>query len=141
MSELHKNDPRAKYKAIEKNLAEDMDRLSDIDVLQDATDEGLNPRDIALSMRATALSLVAEAKRKRLLQTREKMQESDKSSRSGLPRPNIETIKDKLQELFSRRPELAVAFRQGTKQSDSDWQSLWDDLIEIGEIKKEDLGN
>jgi len=141
MSGLHKNDPRAKYKTIEKSLAEDVNHLSDADLLQEATDDGLNPKDIALNMRASALSLVAEAKRKRILQVREKLKESDKFSRSELPRPSMDAIKSKLQELFSRRPELAVAFRQGTKQSDSDWQSLWDDLIEIGEIRKEDLGN
>lgn len=47
-------------------------------------------------------------------------------------------IKDRLHRLFAQNPNLAVAFRQGKKQSDSDWESLWDDLVEIGEIKEDD---
>lgn len=136
MSDLSNHDPRAKYKAIERCLTKDIDNLSDEELLKEASEQGLNPAAIASDMRTSAMDLIATAKRNLLVKTREKMEQEKLSiSKKELPRPSLDIIKRRLQELFSQKPDLAVAFRQGKSLSDSDWDSLWDDLVEIGAIK------
>jgi hypothetical protein len=55
------------------------------------------------------------------------------------PLPNIETMRARIVTLSSTpdfdRSTLAVAYRNGTKQSDSDILSLYEDLLELGVIK------
>jgi hypothetical protein len=57
----------------------------------------------------------------------------------GTPLPNIETMRARIVALSSTpdfdRSSLAVAYRNGTKQSDSDILSLYEDLLELGVIK------
>ncbi len=50
-------------------------------------------------------------------------------------RPVIDRLKEMVQSALLGRPDLAVAFRDGKKQSDSDWETLYDDLVALGVIK------
>lgn len=139
MSKLAKNDPRAKYEALERHFDKDLDALSDAELLKEASEDGLSTEKIANEMRSNAMRLIAESKRKLLAQTRTRMETAQQNSvKKETPRPTLEVMKDRLQRLFVQKPNLAVAFRQGKSQSDSDWASLWDDLVEMGEIKEDD---
>lgn len=55
------------------------------------------------------------------------------------PFPSIETMRARIVTLSSKpdfdRSTLAVAYRNGTKQSDNDILSLYEDLLELGVIK------
>lgn len=53
-------------------------------------------------------------------------------------RPAIYRIKTLVQELFANDRSLGLAFREGKRQSDADWQSLYDDLVAMGAIKADD---
>lgn len=57
----------------------------------------------------------------------------------GTSLPNIETMRARIVALSSTpdfdRSTLAIAYRNGTKQSDSDILSLYEDLLELGVIK------
>ncbi|ABR91934.1 Hypothetical protein mma_0996 [Janthinobacterium sp. Marseille] len=139
MSKLAKNDPRAKYEALERQFDKELDALSDANLLKEANEDGLNAAEIANEMRSNAIRLIAESKRKLLIQTRERMETARQISvKKDISRPTLDVMKDKLQRLFAQKPNLAVAFRQGKSQSDSDWAGLWDDLVEMGEIKEDD---
>lgn len=50
------------------------------------------------------------------------------------PRPSFEALKDLVQQVFARQPDLKLAFREGKKQSEQDWTSLYDDLVDMGAI-------
>lgn len=49
-------------------------------------------------------------------------------------RPTLEKMKQLVQELFRTDPKAGLAFREGQKQTDADWQSLYDDLVRMGAI-------
>jgi len=56
-------------------------------------------------------------------------------------RPAIDRLKSLVQEALQGRTDLAVAFRDGRRQSDSDWESLYDDLVTLGVIKDDSSNN
>lgn len=49
-------------------------------------------------------------------------------------RPAISRIKELIEKAFKADPQLATAFREGSRQSDADLESLYDDLIALGKI-------
>lgn len=49
-------------------------------------------------------------------------------------KPAIDRLKAVVQSVFAREPELGLAFRDGKKQTDGDWESLYDDLVDMGAI-------
>ena len=136
MSQIQKNDSRAKIKAIEQALIEDVYEVSDPELEKEFTQDGIDIKEIANSMRGGALDLIIKERRKSLAKARAGMLVHSVSKSDRRQRPNLETIKRGLAELFQAKPSLAVAFRQGKSQSEADWYSLWDDLVELGEISE-----
>lgn len=49
-------------------------------------------------------------------------------------RPTLAQIKERIARAFAVEPQLATAFRDGTRQSDADLESLYDDLVLMGKI-------
>jgi hypothetical protein len=49
-------------------------------------------------------------------------------------RPDIDALKALVRGVFAARPELGLAYRDGKHQSDEDWKSLYDDLVDAGAI-------
>ena len=47
----------------------------------------------------------------------------------------MERLKQLIQEAFASDRGLGVAFRDGKRQSEADWESLYDDLVALGKIK------
>ena len=47
-------------------------------------------------------------------------------------------MKQLIQDLFARDTSLGLAYREGKQQSEADWQSLWDDLVDVGAIGEDD---
>ncbi|MES2040089.1 MAG: hypothetical protein V4495_19915 [Pseudomonadota bacterium] len=141
MSHLPKNDPRTKVKALENALLEDLNEISDTDLSKDMFEDGLDTAEIANSMRTSALNIIVQERRKKLELARAAIQSQTHIDNSVIIRPSIESIKQILSDLFAAKPSLAIAFRQGKSQSDTDWISLWDDLVDIGEISRGDNEN
>lgn len=136
MSQIPKNDSRAKIKAIEQALIEDIQDVSDAELEKELTQDGEDLKKIADSMRSGALELIMQERRKSLAKARAGMLVHSVSKSDKRQRPNLEAIKSSLAGLFQAKPLLAVAFRQGRNQSEADWYSLWDDLVELGEISE-----
>ena len=139
MSHNSKETLRLKLDRLVDAFSEDVDALSDDEILNEAKEDGASVDMFARDFKASALSMVAQTRRKLLEEARANLARSHASqSRAPKARPTIEIIKLRIQEALSTRPQLAVAFRDGRKQSDEDWASLWDDLVELGAIEEKD---
>lgn len=117
-------------------LSDEVDALTDEQIMQEAKEDGLDTAKLANDFRSNAMQLIAQAKRQKLASARQRLAVS-KQGRLVQPRsrPGLELIKQRIQAVLSVKPNLAVAFRDGKKLSDDDWLSLWDDFIEMGAIK------
>ena len=49
-------------------------------------------------------------------------------------------IKAVVSDLMQRDPRVGFAFRDGKKQTEADWQTIYDDLLAMGLIEPEDDG-
>ena len=56
-------------------------------------------------------------------------------------RPTLDRIKERIAQAFAAEPQLATAFREGTRQSDADLETLYDDLVLMGKIPDADDGH
>lgn len=125
-------DARKTLSAIQALMAKDLDETSDeqirAEMLEDAQDPDVLDREIAESLDA----VVAEFLRNRVAAAKA----MSKAVRTPIieRRPPLQRIKDLVQRTFEREPTLATAFRKGTKQSDNDWVSTYDDLVLLGKI-------
>ena len=55
-------------------------------------------------------------------------------------RPALNRIKERIAQASAVEPQLATAFREGTRQSDADLETLYDDLVLMGKIPDADDG-
>ena len=78
--------------------------------------------------------------RARLASVKAATKVSAASQPSNLFRPTIERLKQIVAEAFLREPKVAMAFRDGKKQTDEDLTTVYDDLVRMGIIKPEDHG-
>lgn len=138
MSQTPKNDSFAKIRAIELALIDDVMQTPIDELEREFVHDGLDINEIAAAMRNSAMELIMLERRKLLAKARTGLVVHGMIKSQTQQRPTIETIKRRLAQLFIEKPSLAIAFRQGKSQSESDWYSLWDDLIELGEISRID---
>lgn len=133
---------RAKIGRIAKAFEADVDALTDEEIMAEAREDGIDTAKLARDFRLSAMTLLADAKRQRLTQARQRLADAEniRRDRSAL-RPSLEIIKKRIQDVLAINPSLAVAFRDGKSISEDDWLSLWDDFIETGAIKDDDALN
>jgi hypothetical protein len=128
-----------KLDRISEALGDDIAELSDEQVLQEAKEDGIDTARIAAEFRSSALSMIAQVKRQRLLHARTALEKSQQSrAPTARARPTLAAIKTRIQEVLAIKPSLAIAFRDGKEMSDDDWLSLWDDFVETGAVKEGD---
>jgi ribosomal protein L17 len=120
-------------------FAGDVDAMSDAQILQEAKEDGIDTETLAADLRSSAFSLIAQAKRQRLAQARSALAASQQSrALKTRVRPTLDMIKQRIQDVLTIKPSLAIAFRDGREMSDDDWISLWDDFVEMGAVKDGD---
>jgi hypothetical protein len=56
-------------------------------------------------------------------------------------RPTLDRIKERIAQAFAADSQLATAFREGSRQSDVDLETLYDDLVLMGKIPNTDDGH
>ncbi|MDQ8023026.1 MAG: hypothetical protein REI94_14410 [Moraxellaceae bacterium] len=118
-----------------RNLAlADLDATSDETLRAEIEADGGDPEALALSVATELDALVAAAMRARMSLAR-----SRGVATSAVPkrRPVLARMKELIDGAFLADPSLATAFREGTRQSESDLQSLYDDLVDLGRIDPE----
>lgn len=117
---------------------DDLMSMSDEELRAEAKDDGEDLEAIASEVRRTMRETAAAALRSRMSATRVSQPLAAAPQRAhSVARPSLERIKQIVQQLFEQKPQVGLAFRDGKRQSESDWQNLYDDLISVGALKAE----
>lgn len=130
----------AKHKdiiALRDAALEDLLGASDNDLRLEAQEAGVDLDRLAKEMKLTMREAASKALRQRMQVAKTRVLPASQVIKIA-QRPNLEKIKEVIQSLFTQDPSIGLAFRDGKRQSDSDWQTLYDDLIALGAIKGTD---
>lgn len=124
-------------------LIEDAHASSASEIREEIAASGGDPEKIAAQMKQRALGLVLHSRKARLQYARSKLTHQAPSS-SSLSNRQPAKIRDRLRQLVSANQSfasgrVALAFRNGITQSDSDLLSLWQDLIDLGAVSDDEL--
>lgn len=111
----------------------DVERAGEAELREEARDDGADFTELAERIRCSMREAAAGVLREQL--ARERTLAAEVQGRQPKPstRPSLEDIKRAVSELFTREPKLRLAFRDGKQQSD--WESLYDDLVALGALK------
>lgn len=123
---------------LQQAVLDDLLVLSGEALRQEIIEAGEDPDRLANQMRESVHTALASQRRKRLQAAREKISLRATPHNASTIRPAIDRIKEVVLVVFERDPALRIAFREGKRQSEADWQSLYDDLIAIGAIEPND---
>ena len=85
--------------------------------------------------------VVAAGMRTKLASAKAATKVSSASRPTHWVRPTMDRLKEIVAEAFMREPKVAMAFRDGKKQTDEDLATIYDDLVRMGVIKPEDHGH
>lgn len=143
MSESYERKSHDMLRSLTDCMVADVSALSDDELLVEMREDDAD-HDLAIrSLRAGILERTTGIKKRRLSEAKKSLRDASTRVLSSIPRPSIDVIKSKITELLSgpRGQELAISFRNGTKQSDSDLETLWDDLVEMGLVDRNDVGS
>ncbi|MBK1611928.1 hypothetical protein CKO44_00390 [Rubrivivax gelatinosus] len=120
--------------ALRRLALEDVLLASEADLREQAEEEGLDFNELAEKIRSSMREAAASVLREQLVKDRTPASTQRRASKC----PSLERIKEAIREVFAREPELRVAFRDGRQQSQSDWESLYDDLVRLGALKPDE---
>jgi hypothetical protein len=120
--------------ALRRLALEDVLQASEADLREQAQEEGLDFNELAEKIRSCMRESAASVLREQLVKNRAPAS----TQRPAAKRPPLERIKEAIREVFAREPGLRVAFRDGKQQSQSDWESLYDDLVGLGALKPDE---
>jgi outer membrane PBP1 activator LpoA protein len=133
-------------KAIELQRAifEDAQEITPEQARAELIERGVNPDEIAAASRAMANGLLAESRKERLYKAQAEV--AQRTSRDMVATRDVGRIRQVLARLAREQSSIAgtriaLAHRNGTSQSDGDVQSLWQDLIDLGAVSDDDLGD
>lgn len=113
---------------------EDLMAMEDAQILAEAKEDGEDVEAMAFAMKAMLRETVASELRSRLSEARQAIARPRKAGVSVRTFPTLDAIKLRVREAFKAEPALGLAYREGKEQSESDWQSLYEDLIDLGAI-------
>jgi len=128
---MSKRDERHDLMRLRYLAAQDAFALSGDELRQEDAEDGVDTAAEAERWR-TALRLTA-ARLAREAQPARSIDYAPLSVRQR-KRPALDAIKSLIRDVVAARPELAVAFREGKRQSDADWETLYDDLVDMGAL-------
>ncbi|MBX3644250.1 MAG: hypothetical protein KF720_14425 [Rubrivivax sp.] len=128
----------AEIAALRQIALEDIARASETDLREQAREEALDFNGFAEQVRSSMREAAAGVLREQLAAKRSAAVVGKVTAASLRQRPTLDRIKAAIQEVFAREPDLKLAFRSGSKQSDGDWESLYDDLVSMGALKPDD---
>ncbi|MDY6944551.1 MAG: hypothetical protein SXG53_02440 [Pseudomonadota bacterium] len=131
----------AELAALRAAVLQDLMETTDADLTREAATDGEDLIVIGAGIKKFMRNAAATTLRERLAAAKRSMSGTTSVNRAQTTRPPVEHIKQVIQELFQRDSSLGLAFRDGKRQSESDWQSLYDDLVTLGSIKPDDDGH
>jgi hypothetical protein len=126
---------RAQMDALRRVALEDLEVTSDAELRAEAIADGENVDVLVTTIAASIREAVAGELRQRLVSSRERLTRTTGARVAARVFPAIDQLKALVQRAFEAQPDLAMAFRDGKRQSDADWHTLYEDLIELGAIE------
>ena len=135
---MNTKNPQVEMAILHNAALEDLMATSDAQLHQEAIEDGEDLNQLAIQVKTTMREAAAMAQRQRLARVKARMSSSIGARAISSIRPPMEALKQIVQKVFQTDPSLGLAFREGKKQTDADWQSLYDDLMSMGVIRPED---
>lgn len=120
--------------AIRRLALKDLDASSDDELRAEIVAEGNDPKEVTRSLAIELDAIVAVSMRERAAAAKSRVVAMPAAPKR---RPPLARMKELIEHAFRIDANLATAFREGTRQSDADLQSLYDDLVELGKIDPE----
>jgi len=130
----------AEIAALRAAALDDLMVTTDAELHQEALEDGEDLDSVAAQVKFAMRETAAGVLRQRMLQAKTRMRPSAAVRPVPAIRPSIDRIKQIVEGLFQSDRSLGLAFRDGKRQSESDWQSLYDDLVTMGAINPNDDG-
>ena len=132
------NESQKTLAAVRALALKDLEATSDEDIRAELAAEGIDPDQLAASIAVSLDDVLASCLRQQAAAAKAAMQvrATPKTSR----RPALNRIKERIAQASAVEPQLATAFREGTRQSDADLETLYDDLVLMGKIPDADDG-
>ena len=133
------NESQKTLAAVRALALKDLEATSDEDIRAELAAEGIDPDQLAASIAVSLDDVLAASLRQQAAAAKAAMQVRaiPKTSR----RPALDRIKERIAQAFAANPQLATAFREGSRQSDADLETLYDDLVLMGKIPDADDGS
>jgi len=119
---------------------DDLAKTSDEEIRNEYREVGQNMAAVAKQTHDKLRDVVAAGMRAKLASAKAVTKASSAGQPANWVRPAIERLKEIVAEAFLREPKVAMAFRDGKKQTDEDLATVYDDLVRMGIIKPEDHG-
>lgn len=126
------NESQKTLAAVRALALKDLEAASDEDIRVEFAAEGIDPDQLAASITVSLDEVLAAALRQHAAAAKVAMQEQAAPKKSL--RPTLDRIKERIAQAFAAEPQLATAFREGSRQSDADLETLYDDLVLMGKI-------
>lgn len=132
------NESQKTLAAIRALALQDLEAASDEDIRAEFVAEGIDPDHLAANIGLSLDDVLAAGLRQHAAAA--KLTMPVRTSPTNLLRPTLSRIKERIAQAFVADPQLATAFREGSRQSDADLETLYDDLVLMGKITDVDDG-
>jgi phage shock protein A len=132
------NESQKTLDAVRALALKDLEAASDEDIRAEFAAEGIDPDQLAASIAVSLDEVLAASLRQQAAAAKVTMQVRTAPKKSL--RPTLDRIKERIAQAFAAEPQLATAFREGSRQSDADLETLYDDLVLMGKITEADDG-
>ncbi|WP_176315697.1 hypothetical protein [Burkholderia vietnamiensis] len=119
----------------------DLAVTSDEEIRNEYREAGQDMVAVAMQTHEKLRDVVAAGMRAKLASVKAATKASSATRPIDRVRPTMERLREIVAETFMREPRVAMAFRDGKKQTDEDLATVYDDLVRMGVIKPEDHGD
>lgn len=126
---------------IRARMLEDLANTSDVEIRNEYREAGQDMAAVAKQTHDMLRDVVAVGMRAKLASARAATKVSSVSRPTNWVRPTMDRLKEIVAEAFIREPKVAMAFRDGKKQTEEDLATVYDDLVKMGVIKPESHGD
>jgi len=120
---------------------DDLSNTSDEEIRNEYREAGQDLATVAKHTHDKLQDIVAASMRAKLASAKVATKVSSASRPTNWTRPTMDRLKEIVAEAFMREPKVAMAFRDGKKQTDEDLATVYDDLVRMGIIKPEIHGD
>jgi len=133
-----KNESQKTLAAVRALALKDLEAASDEDIRAEFAAEDIDPDQLAASTALVLDDVLAACLRQQAAAAKASMQL--RTGPKNSLRPTLDRIRERIAQAFAADPQLATAFREGSRQSDADLETLYDDLVLMGKIPDVDEG-